>query len=109
MGKLAKGKTLTDLLYAIRMNCEQAVFAEALQVAEEIKNTTPANRTETRKAVRVRRAGTTAQVLLQFPTQYESRDTATHRRFATQWKRIRPDSQRRLIESLNAAIQDAAK
>lgn len=105
---IAKDITLTDLLDAIRTNCEAAVFDEARRVAEEIRQTTPPNRVETRQAVRVRRKGTQAVVLLQFPRQYDSKNTTTHKRFATQWSRIRPESRRRLIESLNDAIQSAA-
>ena len=108
MGSVARDITLSDLLYAISRNCEQAVAQEAYRVADEIRNTTPANRVETRKAVRVRRSGLQAEVLLQFPRQYDSTNTVTHKRFATQWKRIRPESQRRLIAALNDAIQTAA-
>lgn len=106
---IAKDISLSDLLYAIRENCEKAVAVEAHRVADEVRNTTPANRVETRKAVRVRRDGMMAVIELQFPRQYDSKNTATHKRFATQWKRIRPESQRRLIAALNDAIQTAAK
>ncbi len=106
---IAKDISLSDLLYAIRKNCEAAVAAEAYRVADEIRNTTPSNRVETRKAVRVRKSGLQAIVELQFPRHYESTNTATHKRFATQWNRIRPESQRRLIAALNDAIQTAAK
>jgi len=95
---------LNDLLRAIESVCETAVADEAKRLADEIRNSTPARRVQTRQAVRVRRNGTNAKILLQFPRQYASQDTTTHKRFRTQWERLRPIGQRRLITQLTNEI-----
>lgn len=95
---------LNDLLKAIESVCETAVADEANRLADEIRNSTPARRVQTRQAVRVRRTGTKAIVLLQFPKQYASQDTTTHKRFRTQWDRLRPIGQRRIIMQLTNEI-----
>lgn len=95
---------LSDLLKTIESVCETAVADEAKRLADDIRNSTPASRVQTRQAVRVRRNGTNAKILLQFPKQYASQDTPTHKRFRTQWERLRPIGQRRLIMQLTNEI-----
>jgi hypothetical protein len=96
---------LHEFIETLEEACGQAVAEEAQQIAAEIRRTTPANRTETRQAVRVRRNGTTAQILLQFPRRYGGTNTPTHKRFRTQWSRIRPESKRRFIARLVDKLQ----
>lgn len=91
---------LYEFIETLEQVCGEAVAEEAQQIAAEIRQTTPANRTETRQAVRVRRNGTTAKILLQFPRRFGGTNTPTHKRFKTQWARIRPDSKRRFIARL---------
>lgn len=96
---------LHEFIETLEEACDQAVAEEAQQIAAEIRRTTPANRTETRQAVRVRRHGTTARILLQFPRRYGGTNTPTHKRFKTQWARIRPESRRRFIARLKNKLQ----
>jgi hypothetical protein len=96
--------TLEEFIETLEQTCEEVVVEEARQIAAEIRRTTPANRTQTRQAVRIRRNGTQAQILLQFPRTFGSKNTPTHKRFRTQWARIRPESKRRLIASLQSKL-----
>lgn len=101
--------TLTELIDTIELTCEKIVHDEALRIAAEIRNTTPPRRVLTRQVVRVRRNGNEAKILLQFPRTFGNTNTPTHKRFATQWARIRPEARRNLITELNAAFQADTK
>lgn len=96
--------TLNDFIAMLELTCSQVVADEARQIAAEIRERTPVNRVRTRQAVRVRRNGTRARVLLQFPRRFPGTDTPTHKRFRTQWAQLRPVAKKRVIARLALAM-----
>jgi hypothetical protein len=83
----------------------EAVAAEAVLIASEIRAKTPPRRIKTRQSVRVRRNGTKAKVGLHFAQRYGGSATPTHKFFKKQIRQIRPKAKRRLIARIMDIIQ----
>jgi|GEM_PF-3558189 len=98
--------TLEEFLEHLEESCDRVVAEEANRLAAEIRRMTPANRLQTRQAVRVRRNGSQARILLQFPRRVGGTNTPTHKRFRTQWSQLRPLAKQRVISDLIFAINE---
>lgn len=83
-----------------------AIEDVAKAAAEELRNTTPAKRAKTRDAVYHKTRGLQAEVGLRFAKRYPGTNTATHRRLAIQWQRMRAKLRARLIHRINAGLHN---
>lgn len=99
--------TLDEYIEHLETRCAQIVAEEAARLASEIRQRTPANRTQTRQAVRVVLNGSRARVGLRFARRYSSStETPTHKRLRTQWSALRPLVRQRLREKLNSINEE---
>jgi hypothetical protein len=84
----------------------EAVTAEAILIASEIRGKTPPRRIKTRQSVKARLYGTEARVGLYFAQRYGGSATPTHEWFKKQWREIRPKAKKRLIARINNIINE---
>jgi len=82
----------------------EAVAAEALLIASEIRGKVPSRRIKTKQSVKARLYGTRAKVGLYFSQRYGGSATPTHEWFKQQWREIRPKAKKRLIARINHII-----
>jgi len=82
----------------------EAVAAEAILIASEIRGKTPATRRKTRQAIKSRSQGTRAKVGIYFAQRHGGSATPTHEWFKQQWREIRPKAKKRLIARINHII-----
>lgn len=83
----------------------EAIAEVAQFAADEIRRTTPANRTETRRAVFYRARGRRAVVGLRFSKRYPAVGTTTQNLLIRQQQAMKPKLQKRLIDSINRKLQ----
>ncbi len=87
-----------DYLEAVIVDgMRQALEQTAKDIASEIRNDTPPNRTKTRDAIRIVSRPFRQLIGLRFAERYASRNTTTHRTLKAQWTRLRPKVKRQLL------------
>jgi ribosomal protein L29 len=97
---------LNEWINQLEKRVAEAVTAEAVLIASEIRGKTPPRRIKTRQSVKARLYGTRARVGLYFAQRYGGSATPTHEWFKKQWREIRPKAKRRLIARINHIINE---